>query len=61
MWVFPYRDLYYFDTFYDWGSPVVDGDFEDKRKGSSRLPNTLAVFLRKNGKTAPVCEYHVTE
>ena len=57
--VFRYRDLYYFDTFYDLFAHL--GDFQNKRKGSSRLQDTLAVFLHRSGKTAPVCEYFVTE
>ena len=56
---FRYRDLYYFDTFYDQFANL--GDFQNKRKGSSRLQDTLAVFLHRNGKTAPVCEYFVAE
>ena len=60
--VFQYRDLYYFETFYDHESPVSAlGDLEDKRIGSAKLQDTLAVFLRKGGKTLPVCEYYVTE
>jgi hypothetical protein len=60
--LFEYRGLYYFDTFYDLEFPVSTlGDFADQRKGSTKLPDTLAVFLRKNGKTLPLCEYHVTE
>jgi hypothetical protein len=59
--VFRYRNLYYFETFYDHEFPSELGDFRDQRKGSRVLQDTLAVFLRRDHKTLPVCEYHVTE
>ncbi len=60
--IFKYRDLYYFDTFFNtWG------DFEDKRRlegtqnKNKDIVNTLAVFLHKSGKTQQVCEYLMTD
>lgn len=55
--VFKYRDLYYFDTFFD--NPEGSGDFDDRRIGDPRLPNVLGVFLRKQQRTSQVCEYQV--
>lgn len=59
--VFAYRKLYYFDTFFDGPDDFFSGDFEDKRKKSAALNETLGVFLRRKSKTAQMCEYHVTE
>jgi hypothetical protein len=56
--VFRYRDLYYFETFYDHDSEL--GDFHNQRKGSRILQDTLVVFLRHDHKAVPVCEYHMT-
>jgi len=72
--IFKFRDLYYFDTFFDkWG------DFEDKRYGwddplnkrladtgegksyDKNIINTLAVFLHKDGETKQICEYLMTD
>lgn len=62
MGIFKFRELYYFDTFFDgWG------DFEGKRRseGTSHkeknIVNTLAVFLHKDGKTKQICEYLMTD
>ncbi|HVK54291.1 MAG TPA: hypothetical protein VM532_04590 [Burkholderiales bacterium] len=55
MGIFKYQDLYYFDTFFDqWG------DFQDQRGKQADIHNTLAVFLRKEGKTQQICEYQMT-
>ena len=60
--IFNYQNIYYFDTFFDgWG------DFENKRQTvytqskNMQIANTLAVFLHKDGKTRPVCEYLMTD
>jgi hypothetical protein len=53
MSVFKFRNLYYFDTFYDddgWG------DYENKRRRTKGLEKILAVFLNQNGKTHEMCE-----
>lgn len=60
--VFRYRKLYYFDTFYDAEVPSRElGDIHDQRRGSSSLLDTLAVFVRRDGKTFPICKYFVTQ
>jgi hypothetical protein len=64
--VFRYRDLYYFDTFFDADAvfgALREGDFNDKRRESADSPvlaETLGVFLRMHGKTAQLCEYSVS-
>ncbi|NGY03344.1 hypothetical protein [Solimonas terrae] len=65
--IFKYRELFYFAGFYD-AQEEVHGDLEGNRARqsnnknapfSSGLANTLAVFLRRDGKTTPICEYEV--
>ncbi|MHB8549235.1 MAG: hypothetical protein ACYDAZ_08760 [Thermoplasmataceae archaeon] len=56
MGIFKYRRLYYFDTFFWWW-----GDFHDRHVNDLALRNTLGVFLRRNGHTHEVCEYHRTQ
>ncbi|MES2407131.1 MAG: hypothetical protein V4528_07400 [Pseudomonadota bacterium] len=54
--IFEYQGIFYFDTFFDsWG------DIENKRKKDGDIDNTLAVFLRKDGKTKQICEYLMNE
>jgi len=54
--IFQHQDLYYFDTFFDqWG------DFQNQRGKREDIHNTLAVFLRKEGKTQQICEYQMTD
>ena len=54
--IFDYRGKYYFDTFFDsWG------DFQGKRRNDPNISNTLGVFLNRDGKTAQICEYRMTE
>jgi hypothetical protein len=53
MGIFRFKDLYYFDTFYDndkWG------DYQNKRRKAKSLENTLGVFLNRNGETREMCE-----
>jgi len=52
--VFKYRDLTYFDTFFEGGGWP---DFYGHRARLSTLDNHLAVFLHRNGATRQVCEY----
>lgn len=62
--VFEFMNLFYVAAFYD-SHEGSHGDFEGNRKWqidskttfASGLGNTLAVFLRKDGKTTPICEY----
>jgi len=56
MGIFAYQGIYYFDTFFErsWG------DYEGHRRKSEEMAWTLAVFLRKDGKTRQVCEYYWT-
>ena len=54
--IFEYNGLYYFDTFFD-----MWGDFYNRRKNDPEMENTLGVFLRKDGQTQQVCEYHMTK
>ena len=53
--VFAYRDRIYLYAFFD---PDI-GDFEGRRRGDSRLADTLGVFERENDRTKQVCEYYV--
>lgn len=54
--IFKYRDLYYFDSFFD-----IWGDFADQRRDRPALANNLAVFLRRDGTTHQICEYHTDD
>jgi hypothetical protein len=53
--IFKYRDLYYFDGFFD-----IWGDAKNERRGRPALANTLAVFLHKDGVSSQVCEYQLS-
>ncbi len=54
--IFKYRHLYYFDSFFD-----IWGDFADQRRDRPALANNLGVFLRRDGKTRQICEYHTDD
>jgi hypothetical protein len=51
--VFEFRDVYYFDTYFN---PDF-GDFYGKRRGDPELDDVLGVFVRQDGHTRQVCEY----
>jgi hypothetical protein len=53
--IFKYRDLYYFDGFFD-----IWGDANNERRGRPALANTLAVFLHKDGVSRQICEYRLS-
>ena len=56
MGIFRYRGLYYFDTFFNgWG-----GSRTSSFAYYPALTDILGVFVHRNGKTAQVCEYHMT-
>jgi hypothetical protein len=54
--IFKYRDLYYFDGFFD-----IWGDAKNERRGLPALANTLAVFLHKDGVSRQICEYRLSD
>jgi hypothetical protein len=53
--IFKYRDLYYFDGFFD-----IWGDANNERRGQPALANTLAVFLHRDGVSREICEYRLS-
>lgn len=52
MGVFRYKNITYFDTFFDsWG------DYVGKRRNDPNIARMLGVFKREKGQTKQVCEY----
>lgn len=51
--IFKYRGLYYYSTY-------LDGfyDFDDALSRAQKDEDTLGVFIRKDGSTTKVCEFH---
>lgn len=58
--IFKYQQLYYIDTFL-FNGPLNDWGFLTHSSYKPEQANTLAVFLRRYGKTERMCEYHMTE
>ena len=56
--IFEYEDTFYFETFFD---SAYIANVDGIPNTDSRLQDTLAVFLNKNGVTNEMCHYYVEQ